>query len=64
MNPVIAWMVKNNLSIVPGKVRNIEIYMGPKELGVDDELLDTIISFIDGVKNGYSLQFRNWILQK
>lgn len=32
------------------KVGNIELYMGPHQVGGDDDLLDTIVRFIDGAK--------------
>ncbi len=35
---------------MPEKIGNIELYMGPCQLGGDDDLLSTIIEFIDGAQ--------------
>lgn len=35
---------------MPKKIGNVELYMGPRELGGPDNLLDTIVGFIDGAK--------------
>ena len=35
---------------MPKVIGNIELYMGPQELGAPDDLLTTIISFIDGAQ--------------
>ena len=35
---------------MPMKVGNIELYMGPHQVGGDDDLLDTIVRFIDGAE--------------
>lgn len=35
---------------MPEKVGNIEIYMGPHQIGGQDDLLKTIVDFIDGAK--------------
>ena len=35
---------------MPKKVGNIEIYMGPHQVGAKDDLLGTIVSFIDNAK--------------
>ncbi len=36
---------------MPEKIGNIELYMGPEQLGGKDNLLDTIVQFIDGAKS-------------
>ena len=33
---------------MPEKVGNIELYMGPQEVGGNDNLLGTIVEFING----------------
>jgi phosphatidylserine/phosphatidylglycerophosphate/cardiolipin synthase-like enzyme len=35
---------------MPEKIGNIEVYMGPKEVGGPDDLRKTIVNFIDGAK--------------
>lgn len=35
---------------MPKKTGNVELYMGPKEVGGPDDLCDTIVGFIDGAK--------------
>jgi phosphatidylserine/phosphatidylglycerophosphate/cardiolipin synthase-like enzyme len=35
---------------MPQKIGNIELYMGPHQLGGPDNLLDTIVEFIDGAQ--------------
>jgi len=35
---------------MPQKIGNVELYMGPKEVGGKDDLCDAIVKFIDGAK--------------
>ena len=35
---------------MPMKIGNVELYMGPKEVGGKDDLCETIVKFIDGTK--------------
>ena len=35
---------------MPQKIGNVELYMGPKEVGGKDDLCETIVKFIDGAK--------------
>lgn len=37
------------------KIGNVELYMGPKEVGGPDDLKETIISFIDGAKKNLDI---------
>lgn len=35
---------------MPKKVGSVELYMGPRQLGAGDNLLQTIVDFIDGAQ--------------